>query len=64
MCFLMLSIISPDLLGKRVLLQQAQKVMVCDFCWVYFDPFCVFLCFILIVLMIDSSEKHIYEGGF
>ena len=30
----------------------------------YFDPFCVFLCFILIVLMIDVGEKRIYEGSF
>ena len=39
------SIILADLLGNRSLLQQVQKVMVCDLWLVYFDLFCVSLCF-------------------
>ena len=39
------SIISVDLLGNRTFLQRVQKVMVCDFWLVDFNPFCVFLCF-------------------
>ena len=36
-CFL------ADLLGNRILLQQGQKVMVCDLWLVDYDPFCVFI---------------------
>ena len=44
--FSLLSIILADLLGKRTLHKQVQKVMVCDlYMWlVDFDPFCGFLC--------------------
>ena len=34
-----------DLLGNRKLLQQVQKVMVCDLWLVDFDLFCVFVAF-------------------
>ena len=42
--FSLLSIILADLLGKRTLHKQVQKVMVCDLWLVDFDPFCGFLC--------------------
>ena len=42
--------------------------MVCDLWLVDFDPFRVFVCFkvhlLVIVIMIDGSEKRNYEGGF
>ena len=42
--------------------------MVCDLWLVDFDPFCVFLCFkvllLVIVIMIDGSEKRNCEGSF
>ena len=43
--FSLLSIISADLLGNRILLWRVQKVTVCDLWLANFDPFCVFLCF-------------------
>ena len=56
-----------DLLRNRSLLQRLQKVMVYDLWLVDFDPFCVFLCFkvslLVIVMLIDGSEKCICEGG-
>jgi len=67
MCFLQLSVILADLLGNRSLLQRVQKVMVCDLWLVDFNPFCVFLfqeSLLVIVIMIDGSEKRNCEGGF
>ena len=56
-----------DLLRNRSLPQRVQKVMVCDLWLVDFDPFCVFLCFkvslLVIVMLIEGSEKCICEGG-
>ena len=43
--FSLLSIISADLLGNRILLWRVQKVTVCDLWLANFDPFSVFLCF-------------------
>ena len=37
--------ILAELIGNTSLLRRVQKVMVCDLWLVYFDPFCVFLCF-------------------
>ena len=37
--------------------------MICDLI-VDFDPFCVFCSLLLIVIMIDGSEKRNCEGGF
>ena len=42
--FLLLSIMLVDLLGKRTLHKQVQKVMVCDLWLVDFNPFCRFVC--------------------
>ena len=61
--------LSGPLIGKRTLLQWVQKVMVCDLWLVDLNPFCLFLCFkvlrvLVIVIMIDGSEKCNCEGGF
>ena len=50
------SIILADLLGNRSLLQQVQKVMVCDLWLVYFDLFCVFLTLCFKVRCFWTSE--------
>ena len=60
------SIILADLLGNRSFLFK--KVMVCDLWLADFDPFCAFLyfkarCFSMIVMIIDDSEKRIFEGS-
>ena len=54
-----------NLLGKGSLLQQVQKVMVCDW-WIliHFVCFCVRRFVAVIVIRIGGSEKCICQGGF
>ena len=55
-------------LRKQNLASTVSKGHVWDLPSVDFDPFWVFLCFqgslLVIVIMIDGSEKHNCEGGF
>ena len=54
-----------NLLGNRTLPKWVQKVMVCDLRLVDFDPFFVFQgSLLVIVIMIDSSEKRNCDGSF
>ena len=65
--FLLPSIILIFLLGNSTFLKRVQKVMVCDLWLVDFDPFCVSVfqgSLLVIVIMIDGSEKRNREGAF
>ena len=65
--FFLPSIILTNLLGNKTLLKRVQKVIVCDLWLVKFDPFCVSMfqgSLLVIVIMIDGSEKRNREGGF
>ena len=70
--FLLPSIIIEDLLGNRTLLKWAQKVMVCEsqierIESVFRSGLCVSVfqgSLLVIVIMIEGSEKRNCEGGF
>ena len=62
LCFSLPSIILTDVLGNKTLQQRVQYFMVCDL-WISIR-FVVHGSLLVIVIMIDGSEKRNCEGGF